>query len=107
MYLHADIPFKETLEVVGQSSDLELLYQDPWLMDTEVQYNLHYQKGMWHLTMIFIAIENPFKLICRKIDTYASKKKATIYASILQRGIRKDARGTLKTNQNAFNICDN
>ena len=35
------------------------------------------------------------------------RKKALTFAKILQRGIRKDARGTLKSNRNAFNICAN
>ncbi len=107
MYLSSNIPFDTTNEVVGNSNDLKLLREDTWLMNTEVQYNLEYKKGMWHLTMVYIAVENPLKLICRKIDTYTSEKKAVIYAKILQRGIRKDARGTLKTNQDAFNFCNN
>ena len=107
MYISPNIPFHSTNEVAGNQSDLKLLREDAWLMNTEVQYNLQYQKGMWQLTMIYIAIENPLKFICRKIDSYTSEKKAVIYAKILQRGIRKDVRGTLKTNQNAFNFCNN
>ena len=73
----------------------------------KIKCHLRHYKSQWHLTMIYIAIENPFKLICRKIDTYSSETKALTFAKILQRGIRKDARGTLKTNLDAFHLCDN
>ena len=89
------------------ATDFIVLENDKWLMNTEVRYNLQKQKGLWQLTMVYISINNPFKLLCRKIDSYSSEKKAKIFAEILQRGIRKDARGTLKTNKNAFHICDN
>ena len=107
MYISPNIPFRSTKEVAGEATDFGLLQSDRWLMDTEVRYHLQKRKGLWDLTMIYVAIDNPFKLICRKIDSYPSEKKAKIFAEILQRGIRKDARGTLKTNKNAFHICDN
>ena len=107
MYISPNIPFRNPKEVPGKATDLKVLEEDKWLMNTEVRYNLQKQKGLWQLTMVYIAINNPFKLLCRKIDSYPSEKKAKIFAEILQRGIRKDARGTLKTNKNAFHICDN
>ena len=107
MYISPDIPFYGRTDFLGKQEDFKLLVEDKWLMNTEVQYQLLERKGLWHLTMIYIAIENPFKLICRKIDTYNSEKKAKTFASILQRGIRKDARGTLKTNRDVIHICDN
>ncbi len=107
MYISSDIPNYNLLGFPGTPEDFKLLKEDQWLMNTEVQYQLVERKGLWHLTMIYIAIDNPFKLICKKIDTYNSEKKAKTFASILQRGIRKDARGTLKTNRDAFNICSN
>lgn len=107
MYISPNIPFRSQKEVPGNMTDTKILEKDRWLMDTEVIYRLDKVKGMWQLTMVYVAINNPFQLICRILDRYASKKKAEIYAQILQRGIRKDARGTLKSNVNAFNICDN
>ncbi|MEL6717420.1 MAG: hypothetical protein AAFP82_01755 [Bacteroidota bacterium] len=107
MYIAKNIPFYRPTDFPGEIEDFRLLKDDSWLMDTEVKYQLLEKNGLWHLTMIYIAIDNPFKFICRKIDIYNSEKKATTFASILQRGIRKDARGTLKTDRNAFNICDN
>ena len=84
-----------------------ILKEDKWLMDTEVKYQLIEKRGLWYLTMIYVAVDDPLKFICRAIDVYNSEKKAKTFASILQRGIRKDARGTLKTNQYALYICDN
>jgi len=107
MYISPKIPFHKPSGTIGKPEDMKLLMEDKWLMNTEVRYNLQKQKGLWQLSMIYIAINNPFKLLCRKIDSYPSEKKAKIFAQILQRGIRKDARGTLKTNKNAFHICDN
>lgn len=107
MYISPNIPFYKPTDKLGSKTDLKLLKEDKWLMDTEVKYQLLEKKGLWHLTMIYIAINNPMKFICRKIDVYNSERKAKTFASILQRGIRKDARGTLKTNQNAIHICKN
>lgn len=107
MYISPDIPFHRNIPEKGGSDDLQVLEKDSWLMDTEVRYLLVKQKGLWQLTMVYIAIDNPLKLFCRKIDAYPSEKKALIYARIMQRGIRKDARGTLKTRRDAFNICYN
>ncbi len=107
MYISSDIPFWKPVDFLGKPVDLRLLREDGWLMNTEVKYLLSKKNGLWHLTMIYVALKNPLKFICRKIDAYNSEKKAKTYASILQRGIRKDARGTLKTNQDAINICNN
>lgn len=107
MYVSDSIPNGNTLETPGQLIDLSFLEKDTWLMNTEVRYHLQKKKGLWELNMVYIAIENPIKFFLRKIDVYPSEKKALIFAKILQRGIRKDARGTLKSNRNAFNICAN
>jgi len=107
MHISPNIPFRLTPEVLGERQDFRLLEEDKWLINTEVVYLLQKWKGLWHLSMVYIALDNPFKLICRKISTYTSEKKAVTFAEILLRGIRKDARGTLKSNQDAFNICAN
>jgi hypothetical protein len=107
MQITPDIPLDHTPERPGDTCDLALLREDSWLMDTEVIYQLLERRSLWYLTIVYVAIENPFKLICRKIDTYNSQKKAEVSAKIIQRGIRKDARGTLKANKDAFYICAN
>ena len=107
MFISPDIPLHLASEIPGNQMDFQLLREDNWLLNTEVRYQLLERNSTWYLTMVYIAIDNPMKLICRKIDTYYSYKKAITYAKILQRGIRKDARGTLKANHDDFNICDN
>ncbi len=107
MFISPNVPFHNTEETPGDKRDFRLLGEDKWLINTEVRYGLDKVKGMWQLTMIYIALDNPFKCRCQIIDRYVSEKKAETFAKILQRGIRKDARGTLKTNNNAFHICDN
>ncbi len=84
-----------------------LILEDKWLKDTEVKYSLVKVHGLWQLTMVYVALTNPFKRRFRLIDTYSSEKKANTYAQILQRAIRKDARGTLIANNDAFDICFN
>jgi hypothetical protein len=91
----------------GNKKDLLFLQTDAWLKNTEVRYRIVKSQSRWFLSMLFIAIDNPYRFICRKIDNYETEKKAEMYAILFQRGIRKDARGTLKTDENAFNICHN
>lgn len=91
----------------GDKRDLEFLENDQWLHNTEVRYFIIERRGRWYITMIFIAVENPLRFFCRFINHYESEHKAHNYAEIFQRGIRKDVRGTLKTNEDALNICYN
>ena len=79
MHISPDLPFHTTDEVPGARIDLTLLGDDKWLMNTEVCYWLQERKSQWHLTMLYIAIENPLKFICRKIDTYHSEKKGNYF----------------------------
>ncbi|MCI5082217.1 MAG: hypothetical protein MRY78_11000 [Saprospiraceae bacterium] len=107
MYLSSDIPSEIIPEKAGKKKDLTFLENDKWLLDSIVHYLIQYRKGRWFLTMVYIYSKNPFQLLCRKIDHYPSEKRALTYAQIFQRGIRKDARGTLKLNPDAFRICSN
>ncbi len=91
----------------GLACDLDFIKNGKWLKDSEVRYRLYVEKGRWHLCMLYVWIENPIQLICRFIDHYESKNKALIYAELFKRGMQKDARGTLKTKENAFNIHPN
>ncbi|MEM9917438.1 MAG: hypothetical protein AAF990_05045 [Bacteroidota bacterium] len=107
MYCSPNLPSFSSPESLGKPADLKLLLEDRWLIDTEVRYLLEEKRSLWYLSMLYIAVDNPLKFICKKIDTYPTEKKAKTFAKILQRGIRKDARGTLKTNTDAFHFCDN
>jgi hypothetical protein len=107
MFISPDLPYQSTQEGPGSLADFRMMKDDKWLMNTEVRYWIAHRHSQWHLTMVYIATENPLQFICRKIDTYHSEKKAMTFARILQHGIRKDARGTLKIRQDAFNFCEN
>jgi hypothetical protein len=105
MFVSPNIPDRIYPETNGKHSNLDFLSQDEWLINTEVRYHLRERRSQWFLTMVFVAVENPMKFICRPIDVYQSEQKALTFAKILQRGIRKDARGTQKSNLDGFNIC--
>lgn len=107
MFISPYLNINVTPETSGDRQVLQLLNEDKWLKDTEVRYHLVRVHGLWRLTIAYIALDNPFKIRLRLIDHYASEKKATTYAQILQRAIRKDARGTLIANKDALNICFN
>ena len=92
---------------LGDARDVQFLQSDRWLLDTEVRYFIIEKRRRWQVFMIFIAIENPYRFLCKFIDDYYSKTRAQNYANILQRGIQKDARGTLKMKEHGFNICHN
>lgn len=106
MYV-SEIKYGFTENQRGNLKDLQILGDSHWFHDTEVKYLIEEKCGRWHLQMVYIWIENPLRLFCNYIDNYESIQKAENYAQIFQRGIRKDARGTLKINQNAYDICFN
>ncbi len=107
MFVTPSLPFRSVAEAPAPDAPLDLLYKEGWLMDTEVRYSLRERNSAWHLTMVFVDVRNAMRFITRKIDVYYSRYRAETYAKILQRGIRKDARGTLKSDWNAFHICSN
>ncbi|MEM9821842.1 MAG: hypothetical protein AAF985_12255, partial [Bacteroidota bacterium] len=74
MYISPNLPSHQATDFLGQPEDFQLLNEDHWLMNTEVKYHLLEQRGLWHLTMIYIATDDPLKFICRQIDTYSSEK---------------------------------
>lgn len=106
-WLLPEIPAFDLDSRQGNRQDIQFLEADKWLLDTEVRYIIVEKKRRWYVTMIFISIENPFQFFCRFISHYDTKKKALNNAQLLQRGIQKDARGTLKTKEHGFNICHN
>ncbi|NRA51274.1 MAG: hypothetical protein HRU12_19275 [Phaeodactylibacter sp.] len=107
MFISPALQIHEVPESSGADEALDLLAQEEWLMDTEVRYCIQSRNSAWHLMMVFVDLRNAMRFITRKIDVYYSERKALTYAKILQRGIRKDARGTLKSEWNAFRICSN
>ena len=107
MFVTPGLPIYSVVERPAPEAPLALLHEESWLIDTEVRYQLQERKSAWYLTMVFVDARNAMRFITRRIDVYYSRHKAETYAKILQRGIRKDARGTLKSDWNAFRICTN
>ena len=91
----------------GFSTDMDFLSDEEWIRDSEVIYQIREKKGRWHVSMLFFSIYAPMRIIVRQIDHYHSRKRAETFANIFQRGIRKDARGTLKRKDYAYHICKN
>ncbi|NJL11778.1 MAG: hypothetical protein HC913_01305 [Microscillaceae bacterium] len=92
---------------LGGNEDLKLLADDFWLHNAQVSYRIVLKKGRWHLSILFIHQDKPLVLRIRAIADYASEAQARLYAQIFQRGIQRDARGTFKTNYDAFNFFSN
>lgn len=92
---------------LGNVSDLKFMIQATWLRDSEVRYIIKCHRSRWQVSLIFIDIHDPFRFLIRSLNHYETESKARTYAQIFQRSAQKDARGTLKTDENAFNICKN
>lgn len=91
----------------GNWSDFECLLQDRWLRNTAIIPRIYEQKGRWHVVMLYVAVEQPLRFLCRWINDYDSFRKAGIHANLFRRNIQKDARGVLKINEHAFTYCLN
>ena len=94
-------------ETVGKEADLTFLKEDDWLHDTAVSDRINQYRGRWYVTMVYVSIHDPLRLVCVELGDYPTSRKATLYANIFKRGIRKDARGTLTINTDALHICSN
>lgn len=92
---------------LGSKEDLSFFKEDDWLLDTEVIFNIHEERGRWTVYLVFASIHNSFKLIRKKINSFHSEARARLCAELYQRRARKDPRGTLKVNLHDFNICYN
>lgn len=107
MYIDPDASYSLTREIPAPEGDLAVLKEEKWLQDAEVQYLVYGRNGRWYVDMLFFDIHEKLKIRIRKINDYHSRQKAETFASIFQRGIRKDTRGTLKRKSNAYHICNN
>lgn len=95
------------IEYYGTEADLQFLHQDDWLQETAIEYNVIPRKGRFWIKIIYVDAQNPFRFRIRTINHYSSLSKAEQAAQFFQRGIRRDPRGTLKINADAFHICAN
>ena len=104
MNITPDFSYHSPEKEQGRRNDLKILAQHTWLHNTEVKYLIRCRNGRWHLAMLYVATENALRFVCKAIDHYESEKKATAFATIFQRNIQKDNRGTQKLNPNAIYI---
>ncbi|WP_435357938.1 hypothetical protein [Emticicia sp. SJ17W-69] len=107
MYIAGSINFDFSENQRGNKKDLAIFSQNRWLYNTDVKYLVEHRSGRWYLSIIFISIHNPLRLICNYINHYESLNKAELYGQFFQKGIRKTTRGNLKLDENAYNICYN
>ncbi len=91
----------------GESKDFRFLFDDRWLLDSVVRSSVAQRHGRWQLTVILVHAADPYRFLCRYINHYESARKAHIYAEFFVRNIRRDERGTLTLNEDAFDICRN
>ena len=101
------IPRNISPETLAQADSLSVWENDRWTTDTEVRYVIWPVKGRWHVYVLFFGLKPPLKLLVRRLGHYRSQARAETFARIFQRGIRKDARGTLKRQEHAYHICRN
>ena len=76
--------------------------EDQWLLDAEVRCLIKEKKGRWHVSLLFIDTHDPTNFILKEIGDYRSKRLADIAGMYMERTAAKDARGTQKTKQDAF-----
>lgn len=91
----------------GSPNDLKSLAEEQWLINALVRQYISQRNGRFWVKIIFFNPTYPFQLKVKEIDHYSRRKTAEQFAKIFQRGIQRDPRGTLKMNNNAFNICAN
>ncbi|MEM8569056.1 MAG: hypothetical protein AAGF85_21555 [Bacteroidota bacterium] len=95
------------VDLKGEYLDLDLFYNDAWLLDSAVIDNVVERRGNWDVYLIFAHIFNPYKVIKKKITRCTSFKKAQLSANYMRRLAAKDQRGTLKLDNSAFLSCNN
>ena len=101
------LDLQQTMDLKGSFTDLDLFYKDEWLLDSAVIENVSKRNGNWDVYLVFAHVDNPLKLIKRRITRYVSLEKAELAANYMRRLAAKDARGTLKIERSKFLSIDN
>lgn len=91
----------------GKRADLRCLWEDAWLLDCAVLYRIIPRNGRFYVTLLFVYKDDPLRFRAREIDHYPTEAKARVYGKLLQRGTRRDPRGTIKINPDDFHFCHN
>ncbi|MEO1052612.1 MAG: hypothetical protein AAFX87_18410 [Bacteroidota bacterium] len=91
----------------GEIWDLELFYNDSWLLDSAVIDFVVCNKGNWDIHLVFADTKFPLRLIKRKITKCITLRRAQVAADSMRRLAAKDQRGTLKVDKSDFEHCLN
>ncbi len=91
----------------GEYIDLDLFYHDEWLLDSAVIDHVVERNGNWDVYLVFAHVDDPFKIIKKKITRCTSLQKAMLSANYMKRQAAKDQRGTLRLDEAYFQNCDN
>ena len=94
-------------DLCGEIWDLNLFYNDSWLLDSAVIDKIVPIRGNWDIYLVFADTKFPFRLIKRKITRCMTLKNAEFAADKMRRLAAKDQRGTLKVDETDFKYCFN
>lgn len=98
---------QENDDVHGEFIDLDLFYNDQWLLDSAVIDRVVPRQGNWIIYLVFAYAKFPLRLIKRKITKCNTLDKARITAEYMRRLAAKDQRGTLQVREADFTQCLN
>lgn len=98
---------QQSTDQKGDSPDFNLFYKDEWLMNSAVIDNIVLRNGNWDIYLVFAHVDNPFKIIKKKITKCFSLQKAIFTANHMRRLAAKDQRGTLTVDPHSFKTWDN
>lgn len=91
----------------GSAADLLFLQDDSWLPDAAVNSRIIEVKGRFMVSIVLAWVHFPMRLVCRYLQHYPTLAKAQLHADLFCRTAQKDERGTLKIDNDDWNICPN
>jgi hypothetical protein len=80
------------------------LSEEKWLLEAEVQERIVEKNGRWEVSLIFIDVYDPNRLLIRVIGEYRSFGLAKICAQNMKRTAQKGSNNNQKISQNAYCI---
>ena len=92
---------------LGDAEDWAFLQEGRWLRDSAVLYTIVLRAGRYWVSMLFVDSRDPLRFFRRPIHHYPTLHSAQQHASILQRAVRRDSRGTIQLPADAFHLCLN
>lgn len=76
--------------------------EEKWLLEAEVQANIIEKSGRWEVSLVFIDVYDPNRLLIRVIGTYRSLRLAEINAQNMKRTAQKGSTNNQKIKQGAY-----